>query len=59
MGKRIIVQARGKGSHTYRAKKSSFKHELKYSREMTGEGTVVKLISSAGHSAPIAKSCSL
>lgn len=55
MGKRIIVQARGKGSHTYRVKKSAFKHALKYSREITGEGLVVKLINSAGHSAPIAK----
>jgi len=55
MGKRIIVQARGKGSHTYKVKRSAFKHELKYSRDMEGEGVVVKLISSAGHSAPLAK----
>jgi large subunit ribosomal protein L2 len=55
MGKRIIVQARGKGSHTYKVKRRAFKHELKYSKEMEGEGTVVKLISSAGHFAPIAK----
>lgn len=55
MGKRIIVQARGKGSHTYKVKRSAFRHELKYSSDMDGEGIVVKLISSAGHSAPIAK----
>ena len=55
MGKRIITQARGKGSHTYKVKRSAFRHELKYPRNLNGEVTVVKLINSAGHSAPIAK----
>jgi large subunit ribosomal protein L2 len=55
MGKRIIVQARGKGSHTYRVKKNAFKYRLKYPRKLIGEATVIKLFNSAGHSAPLAK----
>jgi len=55
MGKRIIVQARGKGSHTYRVKKKAFKYKLKYPRKLIGEATVIKLFDSAGHSAPLAK----
>jgi len=55
MGKRIIVQARGKGSHTYRVKKKAFKHKLKYPREISGEGVAVKLFNSAGHTTPLAK----
>ncbi len=55
MGKRIITQARGKGSHTYRVKKQAFKYKLKYPRNLEGEGTVIKLLDSAAHSAPLAK----
>jgi len=55
MGKRIIVQARGKGSHTYRVKKKAFRYKLQYPRELFGEGVVIKLFNSAGHTAPLAK----
>jgi large subunit ribosomal protein L2 len=55
MGKRIITQARGKGSLTYRVKKKAFKYRLKYPRELFGEGIVLKLINSSAHSAPLAK----
>jgi len=55
MGKRIIQQARGKGSHTYRVKKKAFIYRLKYPPKAKGEGIVVKLLNSAGHSAPLAK----
>jgi len=55
MGKRIITQARGKGSHTYRVKKHAFRYKLKYPRNLEKEGTVVKLLNSAAHSAPLAK----
>ncbi|MEA3329400.1 MAG: 50S ribosomal protein L2 [Nanoarchaeota archaeon] len=55
MGKRIISQARGKGSLTYRVKKKAFKHEIKYPQKLEGEGIIFKLVHSAGHSAPLAK----
>ena len=55
MGKRIIQQARGPGSFSYRVRRSAFRFKLKYPRELIGEGTVIKLFNSAGHSAPLAK----
>ena len=55
MGKRIIVQARGKGSHTYRVKRKAFRIKVKYPKKLEGEGTIVKLFNSAAHSAPLAK----
>jgi large subunit ribosomal protein L2 len=55
MGKRIIVQARGHGSFSYRVRRNAFRFRLKYPRELKGEGTVIKLFNSAGHSAPLAK----
>ena len=55
MGKRIIQQARGKGSSTYRVKRSAFKYRLKYPREINGEGFVTSLLDSGGHSAPLAR----
>ena len=55
MGKRIIQQARGHGSFTYRVRKRAFRYRLKYPRELKGEGEVIKLINSPGHSAPLAK----
>ena len=54
MGKRIISQARGKGSLRYQAKKAAFKHKIKYPMH-EGEAEIVSLIHSAGHSAPLAK----
>lgn len=55
MGKRIIVQARGKGSFTYRVRRKAFKFKLQYPAELSGEGIVVKLFNSPAHSAPLAK----
>ena len=55
MGKRIIQQARGHGSSTYRAKPTSFIHKIQYPRKLEGEGTVLKLLNSSAHSAPLAK----
>tara|TARA_Y100000310_G_scaffold311374_1_gene357582 strand:- start:2041 stop:2754 length:714 start_codon:yes stop_codon:yes gene_type:complete len=54
MGKRIITQARGHGSLTYRVRRKAFSHRISYPRD-SGVGEVVKLIHSAGHSGPIAK----
>jgi len=55
MGKRIIVQARGKGSFSYRVRRKAFKYRLKYPSELNGEGFVSGLINSTGHTSPIAK----
>ncbi len=55
MGKRIIQQARGKGSHTYRVRKKAFRFKIGYPRKLEGEGSIVKLFNSAAHSAPLAK----
>ena len=55
MGKRIISQARGHGSFSYRVKRTAYKFRLKYPRELSGEGKVVELFNSPGHSAPLAK----
>ena len=55
MGKRIIQQARGKGSHTYKVRRKAFRFRLKYPNILKGEGKVLKLFNSAGHSAPLAK----
>ena len=55
MGKRIVSQARGKGSGTYRVKRKAFRFQLKYPSDFEGEATVVKLLNSPAHSAPLAK----
>lgn len=55
MGKRIIQQARGKGSSTYRVKRKAFRFTLQYPRKLEGEGKVIRLLNSGGHSAPLAK----
>lgn len=55
MGKRIIVQRRGRGTHTYRVRKKAFRFKLKYPSKLEGEGIVIKLFDSAGHTAPLAK----
>lgn len=55
MGKRIIAQARGKGSSTYRVNKKAFKYKLKYPARLEGEGIVKELLNSRAHSSPIAK----
>lgn len=55
MGKRIIQQRRGRGTLTYRVKHNAYKFESKYPTGLTGEGTVIKLINSRAHTAPLAK----
>jgi len=59
MGKRIISQARGKGSSTYRVKRQAFRYKLRYPPKLEGGGIVLKLLNSPAHSCPLAKiSCS-
>jgi large subunit ribosomal protein L2 len=55
MGKRIIQQRRGKGGHVYRVRAKASRIRPGYLSKMEGEWEVVKLISSPGHSVPIAK----
>ncbi|MFH1787633.1 MAG: 50S ribosomal protein L2 [archaeon] len=55
MGKRIITQRRGRGTHTYRVKKKAFRYKLQYPKQLSGEGIVVKLFNSSAHTAPLAK----
>ncbi len=55
MGKRIISQARGHGSLSYRVKRQSFKYRMQYPNQINGEGIVLKLLNSLAHSAPLAK----
>ncbi len=55
MGKRIIQQARGHGSKTYRVPRRSFQFRVKYPPKLSGVGKVIRLFNSAGHSAPLAK----
>ena len=55
MGKRIITQARGKGSHTYRVKRKAFRIKVRFPSKITGEGIIIKLLDSGAHTAPLAK----
>ena len=55
MGKRIITQRRGRGTHTYKVKRKAFRYKLKYPKKLSGEGTIVKLFNSSAHTAPLAK----
>jgi len=55
MGKRIISQARGHGSSTYRVRRQAFKYKVRFPPKIIGEGTIIKLLNSSGHSAPLAK----
>lgn len=56
MGKTIIQQARGHGSRTYRVRRAAYRFRIGYPNISDGgEASVVKLVSSAGHSAPLAK----
>lgn len=54
MGKRIISQARGHGSLSYRVRKQAFQHKVKYPMG-EGEAMIQNIIHSAGHSAPLLK----
>ena len=55
MGKRIITQRRGRGTHTYKVRRKAFRFRLQYPKKLEGEGTVVKLFNSAAHTSPLAK----
>lgn len=55
MGKRIISQARGKGSLTYRVRRKAFRYLVSYPIH-EGEAQIVKIIHSAAHTAPLVKS---
>ena len=52
MGKRIISQARGKGSLSYRVRKQAFVYRVGYP-QMLGQARIVSLLHSAAHSAPL------
>jgi large subunit ribosomal protein L2 len=54
MGKRIIQQARGKGSLTYRVRKKAFTHKINYPMH-EGPATIIEIMHSPAHSAPLAK----
>jgi large subunit ribosomal protein L2 len=54
MGKRIIQQARGHGSLTYRVRKQAYRFRVGYPIT-AGKGKVMKLLNSPAHSAPLAK----
>ena len=56
MGKRIIQQARGHGSLTYRVRKKAYRFKIGYPIATTvGKAQISKLIDSPAHSAPLAK----
>jgi large subunit ribosomal protein L2 len=56
MGKRIIQQARGHGSLTYRVRKKAFRIRIGYCpTDYEGKAVITKIINSPAHSAPIAK----
>lgn len=55
MGKRIITQRRGRGTHTYKVRRKAFRFRLQYPKSLEGEGSVLKLMNSSGHTAPVAK----
>jgi large subunit ribosomal protein L2 len=53
MGKRIIQQRRGKGTATFRVRRHAYTIRLSYPN-IEGKGKVIKLISDAGHTSPLA-----
>ena len=53
MGKRIIQQRRGKGTATFRVRRKAYTIRLEYPN-VDGKGKIIKLISDAGHTAPLA-----
>ncbi|MGC8562079.1 MAG: 50S ribosomal protein L2 [Thermoplasmata archaeon] len=54
MGKRIVVQRRGKGGLTYRSPSHRHYGQIKYPKEENWEGRVEKLLRDPGHYAPVA-----
>ncbi len=55
MGKRIITQRRGRGTHTYKVRRKAFRFKVQYPQKLEGEGEVLKLFNSPAHTAPLAK----
>jgi len=55
MGKRIISQARGHGSFSYRVRRKAFMLKPAYPIRLSGEWEVVSMVTEAGHSSPIIK----
>lgn len=55
MGKRLIQQARGKGSPTYRAPSFRYVSDAKHSKYTGVKGEVIDLVHCPGHSSPLAK----
>jgi len=53
MGKRLIQQARGHGSSTYRVRRRAYSIKPAYPAE-DGECEIIKFVSDSGHSAPMA-----
>ena len=51
MGKRLIQQRRGRGTHTYRSPSFRFKGKISHIHE--GEGVVTDLVHCQGHSTPL------
>jgi large subunit ribosomal protein L2 len=54
MGKRIISQARGHGSLSYRVRRKAYRHDIAYPMH-SGEAVIQELFHSAGHTAPLLK----
>ncbi len=54
MGKRIISQARGHGSLSYRVRKKAYQYKIKYPMH-EGEAEVLAIIHSPAHTAPLMK----
>ncbi|MDO8459831.1 MAG: 50S ribosomal protein L2 [Nanoarchaeota archaeon] len=54
MGKRIIQQARGKGSLTYRVRSKAYIYKVKYPAKI-GEAEILSILHSPAHSAPLMK----
>ena len=54
MGKRIISQARGHGSLTYRVRKQAYRYKIKYPMQ-EGEAEILSILHSPAHSAPLLK----
>ncbi len=54
MGKRIVSQARGHGSLTYKVRKKAYKYKIAYP-DYEGDAEIIKIIHSPAHTAPIIK----
>src|SRR3989344_924867 len=54
MGKRIISQARGHGSLSYRVRRKAYIFKIKYPMH-EGEAEIINILHSAGHTAPLLK----